>query len=322
MTVLRMPGIKELPKSAPKSVRSVMDTLLLTPAGVARWKKPPFQRELRVTKKVEAFAEELKTNGGVIHGIITLGKLDGETYIVDGQHRIEGFNMSGLPEGFADVRICHFDSMSEMAEEFERLNSALVRMKTDDILRALEHSNHCLAIIRKRCPFVGYDHIRAGGNSARLLLMSTLVRVWFGASGDTPTPGPSSSEAASLLDDTNTERITMLLALMFEAWGRDPENFRLWGSLNLSMHFWLWRRLVLREGVTSARIVTLKNDEFRQCMMAVSSNQLYVDWLPGRSLRERDRSPAYNRIKQIFAGRLGGMGFGKPILPIPEWASH
>jgi len=47
-----------------------------------------------------------------------------------------------------------------------------------------------------------------------------------------------------------------------------------------------------------------------------------VEWLLGRAFRDRDRSPAYTKIKSIFAGRLGGMGFGRPALPIVDWASH
>ncbi len=325
--VLKMPGTKELPPSTPKTARSFMDTLLLTLPGIERWKRPPFQRELKVTTKVLAFAEELKVNGGIISGIITLGKLGGETYIVDGQHRIEGFRISELAEALADVRVCHFDSMAEMGEEFVKLNSALRRLMTDDILRGLEGSNEHLANIRKRCPFVGYDNLRRNTNTnVKLLAMSTLIRTWFGSEGVTPSTGPSSTECVRLLDKENTDRMTQVLNVCFEAWGKDGQNFRLWGSLNLALVFWLWRRLVLREGLSQRRggisIVTLQPAEFRQCLMALSANGQYIDWLLGRGLRDRDRSPAYGRVKTIFAGRLGGMGFGRPILPQAEWAGH
>jgi hypothetical protein len=326
--VLRMPGIKELPRTAAnKAVRSIMDTMLLTPEGVARWKRPPFQRELRVTPRVLGAVEELKANGGVISGVLTLGKLGTETYLLDGQHRVEAFKLSEQKEGIADVRICTFESMADMGDEFVRLNSALVRMTNDDVLRGLEGSNEHLQLLRKRCPFIGYSHVRASSASnAKLLTMSTTIRVWFGSAGQTPTPGPSSTECVKLIDAENVDRLTKMLSIAYEAWGHDPESFRMWGSLNLSMSFWLWRRLVLRQGLEQRRggheIVTLSADEFRQCLMAVAANSNYLDWLLGRGLRDRDRSPAYNRVKQIFVGRLGGMGFGRATLPIPDWASH
>lgn len=314
-----------LPKLAPKAVRSKMDTYLLTKELVGTWARPPSQRELRVTAKVLAVAEELKENGGIISGVLTLGVVDGITYLLDGQHRVEAYKLSGLVEAIADVRICHFDNLGDMGLEFVRLNSSLVRMKNDDIFRALEGSNEFLALIRKRCPFIGYSNIRQEGSKV-LLAMAVAVRTWFGTEGDTPTPGPSSTESVPLLDKVSTDRLITVLGLCFEAWGRDQENYRLWGILNLALVMWLWRRLVLKEGLPQRRggvsIVSLNNEQFRQCLMALSANKLYVEYLAGRTLKERDRGTTYNRLKAIFAGRLGGMGLGKPFLPIPEWASH
>ena len=145
-------------------------------------------------------------------------------------------------------------------------------------------------------------------------------------SKDTPNPGPSTVEVAKMLDEVEEKRLCQVLATCHEAWGYDVENFRLWGALNLGVTFWLWRRLVLREGMAPRRggaaIVALTPDEFRQCLMAVSANRPYIEWLVGRGLRERDRSPAYIRIRSIFAGRLGGMGYGRPNLPQASWSSH
>jgi hypothetical protein len=67
--------------------------------------------------------------------------------------------------------------------------------------------------------------------------------------------------------------------------------------------------------------MTLSDSEFTQCLMALSANHTYVDWLQGRALGERDRSPCYSRIRSIFSGRLGGMGYGKPMLPQPDWST-
>lgn len=324
--LIKMPGIKELPKSAPRAVRSVMDTLLITPAGIERWKKPSFQRELKLTPKVQALVETMKADGGVVPGIITLGKLDGETYLIDGQHRIEAFKLSGLTEGVADVRICHFETVGEMGEEFTQLNSSLVRMTSDDVLRGLEGINVHLQQLRRKCPFVGYDNIRRNTGSTRVLSMTTAIRTWFGSSSWIPSAGPPSVEAVKLLDDAETARLITALTIFFEAWGKAPENFRLWGTLNLSLVYWFWRRLVLKEGLPARRggipTVTLNAGEFRQCLMSLSANGRYIEWLSGRALRERDRSACYSHIKTIFAGRLGGMGFGRPLLPAPEWGGR
>jgi hypothetical protein len=46
-----------------------------------------------------------------------------------------------------------------------------------------------------------------------------------------------------------------------------------------------------------------------------------VEWLLGRNLTDRDRSPCYGHICSIFKGRMGGMGIGRPYLPTVEWAN-
>lgn len=62
--VLKMPGISELPRTAPRGVRSHMDTLELSPKGVRAWRRPPFQREMRLTDKVKALVAEIEADGG------------------------------------------------------------------------------------------------------------------------------------------------------------------------------------------------------------------------------------------------------------------
>src|SRR5687767_9903420 len=131
-------------KAAPRSVRSRMDTILLTPAVVAKWKTPPFQRPLKINAKVLALAEALKQSGGVLPGVITLGDVDTDRYVVDGQHRVQAFLLSELTEGYADVRICAFDNLAEMGQEFVDLNSSLVRIGPDDVLRGLEGTHEPL----------------------------------------------------------------------------------------------------------------------------------------------------------------------------------
>jgi len=318
-------------REAPKNVRSTMETVIISVDQVNQWRIPPFQRPVRINSKVEAIAEEMKNGGVEITGVITLGKIekDQSLYIVDGQHRIEAFRISGMPEIIADLRVVQFQNMAEMSDEFVRLNSALVRMRPDDILRGLEASTPFLAKIRKECPFVGYDNIRRSSSSSPTLGMSQVVRNWAGSITETPTPnmpgGGSVANAALHLDASSVDELIRFLNIAHSAWGRDPEYFRLWGQLNLTICMWLWRRLVTnvsRSGTT--RYIALTSSQFKQCLMALSANHDYLDWLPGRNLSDRDRSPCYVRIKNIFTRRLGEETRDKKkvLLPLPAWASR
>jgi hypothetical protein len=320
--VLKMPGMGELSRSAPRGVRSHMDTLELTPKGVRAWKRPPFQRELRLNDKVKRVTEEIIANGGVIPGIITLGRFQGDTYLIDGQHRAEAFLLADLPVGYADVRICNFPTMGEMSEEFVHLNTALVRMKTDDIIRGLEAINPLIGSLRRRAPFVGYDGIRRGDQARTLLSMAVAIRTWFG-SVNTPTNGPASTEAVKMLTDDAVTKLAKFLGCCFEAWGRDKANYRLWSTLNLGILMWLYRRVVLGEGAGPKgvrRATELTAEQFQSCLMALSADPKYSEWLIGRSMGERDRSPAYARVRDVFSRRLAMQGAKTIRFPQDDWS--
>lgn len=310
---------------APRSQRSSMETLIVSLEQVNQWKIPSFQRPLRINAKIHALAEEIKRDGVSIPGIITLGKLGrvGDLYIVDGQHRLEAFRMSGLEEAIVDVRVINFDSMSEMAEEFNQLNTALVRMRPDDIMRALEPMTRSLQRIRSECGYVGYDNIRRGGTNSPIVGMSMLLRSWEGSSTETPVSSPSGRTATNIakdMDDTSTSNLIKFLHLAYSAWGRDPEYFRLWGSLNLTMCMWLYRRCVLNKERGVKRYIVMNDQQFRQCMMAMSADSGYLDFLVGRNLTERDRNPCYSHIKKIFTKRLQTHGIARPMFPNAAWA--
>jgi len=302
-----------------------MDTLILDQAMVSQWRIPPFQRPLRINEKVRIVAEQMKSTES-IEGVITLGKhnADQSFYIVDGQHRVEAFKLSGLGEVIADVRVCSFDNMSDMADEFVRLNSSLVRMRPDDILRGLEGSTPALKAIRRSCEFVGYDQIRRG-KSSPIVSMSALLRCWSAASGETPATsgGGSAASLAQSLDQGSQQNLIGFLATAHSAWGRDPEYLRLWGNLNLTLCMWMFNRLVIdRDRSGNKRYVILSMPEFKRCLMSVSADGDYLAWLPGRNLNDRDRSPCYSRLKAIFSRRLTEDSKGKkPSLPSPAWAS-
>jgi hypothetical protein len=303
-----------------------METLIVSTEEVSSWALPPFQRPLRINAKVQSLAEEIKTNQTSIPGVLTLGKLKGanSTFIVDGQHRVEAFKLSGLPEAIADIRVIHFDTMADMAEEFVHLNSSLVRMRPDDVLRGLEHSTPNLQRIRKECPFVGYDNIRRSSTSSPIVGMSQLLRSWAGAATETPSVGGASAVAiASYMPELECEQLIHFLKIAHASWGRDPEYYRLWATLNLCMTMWMWRRIVLHRAGGQQRYTTLTVNQFKQCMMSMSASPDYIDWLQGRSMGDRDRSPCYNKIKTLFTRRLAQEGYSmRPKFPQPGWATN
>src|SRR5262245_35606018 len=144
---------------APRAQRTISDTMIITPDDVASWKIPPFQRPVKVNARVREVVEELKQTQ-VMTGVIHLGTLNSETkYVVDGQHRLEAFKLAGIPEMLVDIRIVHFESMADMAEEYVRLNTALRAPRPDDILRGLEGSTPAIKKIRHDCSFVGYEQV-------------------------------------------------------------------------------------------------------------------------------------------------------------------
>lgn len=304
-----------------------METLIVSADQVSQWRVPPFQRPVRVNAKVAAMAEELKSGTVALSGIITLGKVgrDHALYIVDGQHRIEAFRISGVPEIIADVRIVHFDNMAEMADEFVQLNSALVRMRPDDVLRGLEPTSSAMRAIRSECPFVGYDQIRRGGTSGSILSMNAVIRCWFASAPETPAHtmgGVTGAQAVMTMDPQAVEQMVGFLRTAHSAWGRDAEYYRLWANLNLTLCMWLWRRLVLDRTRGVKRAVVLTEAQFKQCLMSVSADSNYIDWLLGRTTSERDRGPAYQKLKAIFSRRLVLEGVAKPLLPSPSWATR
>jgi hypothetical protein len=322
MTIIPLKGSRQ----PPRAQRSTMETLIVSVEEVEKWQLPKFQRPVRVNAKVLAIAEELKHNGGVMTGILTLGRIgtDPTLWLVDGSHRREAFKHSGAHEMLVDVRICEFDSMAEMAKEFERLNTAIVRMRPDDVLRALEENLQPLQLIRQKCEFVGYDNIRRNGTKTPVVGMSALLRCWHGSRGETPTlQSISAAQHGQTLDTVDAESLIVYLLTAHQAWGRDPEYYRLWANLNLTMTMWMFRHLVLNRDRGVKRSVSLTVMQFKQCLTAISANGDYLDWLTGRILSERDRSPCYQRLKSIFVKRLmtEAANGKRPLLPSPPWAS-
>jgi len=305
---------------AEKKTQTTTDTWEFTAATAKTWRSPPFQRPLRVNDKVTTAAAEIKESGGVISGTFTIGIFDKERWLVDGQHRREAFYLSGCPTGYVDVRIIHFDSMADMADEFVRVNSRLVNLKPDDIVRGMEASCEPIAKLRRKCSYVGYDNVRRNERSP-VIAMSQLLRCWNGSANDTPrTGGVSAAQLAEQFTMDDCEQLIQFMECAFTAWGRDPQNNRLWSSLNLTLCMWLYRRIHLT--AYSAKTQRVDRDLFTKCLMTVSAAEIYVAWLMGRQLCPRDLAPAYGKLKGLFSTRIEKETDKKAYLPAPSWTSH
>jgi len=301
-----------------KATRSVVDTILITLQVLKSWANPPFQRPLRVNAKVMALADRISQDNGVIPSPITLGIVNNIIYLVDGQHRREAWYQSGCTEGAADIIIYYLDSISELGRLFVELNSRLVSMRPDDVLRALEGTTPALHKIHTKCPFIGYDQIRRGTTSP-MLSMATALRSWFGSVAEVPTSGGlSAMSMAEQINADDADRLIDGLLTFNRAWGRDAEYARLWNNLNLCITMWLYKRTVL--GAYSPNTTRLDSGLFTKCCMEMSADRSYLDWLHGRMLHDSDRAPCYNRLKTIFARRIGTEMGKKPRLPSPAWA--
>lgn len=305
---------------AEKTTRTKLDTILVTPEVLKSWKNPPFQRPLTVNNKVKELADTIKEEE-IIPGVLTLGVVSKDTYLLDGQHRREAFFISECREGFVDVRYHYFDTVEEMGQEFVNVNTPLVRLRPDDILRGLESSSAALTLLREACPFIGYDNIRRG-TRAPILSMSAAIRGWKSSAAEVPTSSVTGSaqHIAATLTTDDAEACAAFMNLCNKSWGRDPEYANLWKSLNLTICAWLYRRLVITPW--SPRVPKLTRDLYGKALQSLSADTSYLEWLVGRQLSERDRSPALLRIKKIIGKRLESELGKKIVLPQPPWASH
>lgn len=318
-----MAEVKVLPFKSHKVTRTRTETLLVTLEGVEKWQNPPFQRELRENDRVRQLAEAIREDG-VIPGVVTLGKIGRSVYVLDGQHRIHAFKLSGLDQIYADVRTHEFKDVAEMGEEFVSLNSHLVPLRPDDVLRGLEEMLPSLQRIRKACPFVGYGYVRGKANNAPLLSMSALLRTWFCSNSETPLQSPqgggSAQQLAARLTDDDVTQLLACLKVLKASWGADREHMRLWSGLNLTLCVWLWNQCVVAGESANRKAARLTPELFGKAMMSVAAESGYYDWLMGRKMGERDRAPAYSRLRAIVARRVAAeTGAEKPKLPAPAW---
>jgi len=301
-----------------KVTHSTVDIIIVTPSIVNSWKEPPFQRLKRINAKVRSLAERIRDDKGIIPGRMTLGIVNNLTYLVDGQHRREAFLLSECTEGAAEIGIHYFDNIYDLGRLFVELNSQLVPLRPDDILRALEGTNQALKKIHDKCPFIGYDSIRRTEKSP-MLSMSSALRAWFCSAPEVPGGrGMSAIDMAESINPEDVDRLIDGLTICHQSWGRDQQYQRLWNGLNLTITLWLYRRTVIAQ--YSPATTRLDRASFGRCLCSLSATGGYLDWLHGRNMGNRDRAPCFNRMKIIFAKRIAEDSNKKPRLPGPAWA--
>jgi hypothetical protein len=300
-----------------------------TIADVKSWLIPPIQRPLTVNAKVMELMGQIRESQGLIPGVIHLGVVKGVIYLLDGQHRLHAFELSLCPVGRAHFVTLPFESIGAMGETFAKLNGALVRMKPDDYLRSLEPTNEGLQRLRKLCPFVGYGSIRRGNrNSGAVISASMVIKVWLGGRTNTPSGGSLGGSVVSLMGHitvAEADAMGEFYVMAYEAWGPDREYAKLWTGLNLIIIAWLYRHVMLDPArVRAATLTKLTPEQFSSCMMALSADAKYLQWLGHpRFFSEQNRGPCYARVKAIFQRQYTKDNPGKPRLrlPDPEWAS-
>lgn len=317
--------MEKLKSNAEKATQSIAGTIEFTKAIARKWRKPPFQRDLTINKKVEVALKEIVESNGVIPGVLSFGHIIGDDnpipFLFDGQHRREMFFMSDLEVGYASTQTYFFNNIAEMAKKFVQLNGSLVRFVPDDLLRGMETEQPLLKTIRKRCLFVGYrvDRRRETGS---VVAMANVLRSWSSSCSDVPSAsgGAGVTNIAARLTAEDVEQLSGFLHCAYDAWGGEPDRQRLWKTFNLSLCMWLYRRLVLATDVTTT--TKLSAAMFTKCLMSLSADAHYVDWLLGRNSSQRFRSPAYTRIKTAFQRRLKQETGVLHRLPAPTWAAN
>ena len=315
----------EVPQPRRKTRTAVTETKLLTADDLRSWQIPPVQGIFKVNKKVLGYIEDLKESGGIIGGVITLGRLpnDPRLWIVDGLHRTSGALVTELLEFIAEVRIIDFPNMGELADEYVKMNTPFRGKRPDDILRAMEENLPCLKLLRAQCDFIGYGNVRRAVTGSPVIGMSQVLKCWFGSKQETPgtSGGINPRGLAEQIDEKDIEQLSAFLNTVYAAWGNDPEYYRLWGALNLTMCMWIYHQLVLKKDIRR-KVVMLTVAEFGRCMMSVSAASDYVDWVRGRNMSERDRSPCYTRLRKIMGARITDDTGRRAMFPQPSWCKN
>jgi hypothetical protein len=296
-----------------KKIRTKSEVVVIDKAFIESLKKPPSQRELRVTKPVKELIEEYKNGREEHSGTIVVGVVDKELYLLDGQHRIYCQTASGVTEMLASVKWHWFDTLEELAVEWARLNRQLSRTTPNDVLKAEEGQCEALQIIRsKTAGKVGYH--------SKSLSMSQILRMWSATSSEVPTTtgGAAALIVAKGMSAEEADRLAEFINLCYSAWGRDKEVAVLWNVPNLITCAWLYRRLIVNPSKIS-RSSNFTKALFKECLMALAAESSYLSFLKGRNWVPQMRSPVYIRIRDIIAKRYKQETGIRCKLPQANW---
>jgi hypothetical protein len=88
----------------------------------------------------------------------------------------------------------------------------------------------------------------------------------------------------------------------------------------MTLCVWLYRKVVIAPW--SPKVPKFTKDQFGKGMAALSAANDYLEYLQGRVMSDRDRSPCFNRIKSIVVRRLESETGKKMLFPKPAWVSN
>lgn len=325
-----------------RTLRTHVGLVEVTAASWEKWRNPfgekvgpngedGFQRTIQRNKYVIEVAHTISSTG-IIPGQIVIGIFQGILWLIDGQHRRESFTIAVLGEcgvtritkACANIKYEVFDTWAAMSDRYVELQRKIRGNSPNDMLKGLEASTESLQVLRKRFPAVGYTSTRPDSKHHKgRVSAKAALQAWYGSKPETPgrkTPPPF--EIAKQLTVEEAHQLANFLRLAHSAWAFDPNYLNLWGSLNLTLCLWLYRRCVLDpvQGFPD-----LTPEQFASCLTALPSEKIggvnpYAMFLYRKGLRELDRGPVYMQVTRVFTATLRANHKLRVKFPKPEWA--
>lgn len=300
----------------PELVGTLDGINLLAKTGV--WKIPDWGREPKVNRHVLSVAEDLKECNH-LSSTLVLGVYDNTIWRIDGNHRLLGFLLSGIPNMLAHCMVHYCDGHKDMYRIYKIYQRHLRTPTKDDNLKGLAETRDPLQTIKNRCKFVTYETVN--DTESRRIRMSAVIRAWYDSVPYIPKHIRANiEEQAVKIEETEARKIVEFLLACKE--GLSIQVPFLWKPINITLLMWLYRRLVWGEIDVESEDVEysrLTKDEFILGMLGLQTNN-YYGTLGTREL-ERDRFGAYTSLMSYFKKSLHSMGVKRRLtLPIkPKW---